>query len=148
VLFEREGLLLCITRHVRRRHGVSHAIAIKHCNASIVIVNLCSGDTALMACAHCGVESNSSLCARCHQLHECNYCMRRLPSGCLDCDTSQLCQACTKKIANPNFRSASNGVVTECDIQTNDTDTTFEAFVERNAYEIRQIVDEHRRRLR
>ena len=38
MFFEIEGLLLCITRHVRRRHGVSHAIAIIYCNASIVIV--------------------------------------------------------------------------------------------------------------
>ena len=46
------------------------------------------------------------------------------------------------------IRKELSGVVTECDIQTNDTDTTFEAFVERNAYEIRQIVDQHRRRLK
>ena len=78
----------------------------------------------------------------------CDYCRRRLPSGCFDNDASQLCQACTRKTANPNICSAVNDVVTECDIQTTDADTTFEAFVERNANVIRHIVNEYRQRLR
>jgi len=47
--------------------------------------------------------------------------------------------------ANSNIHSSNNNIVTECEIQMNDTDTTFEACVECNTHQIQQTVDEYQR---
>jgi len=87
---------------------------------------------------------NSGLCRRCVTLPQCPACKRHLPSNFCD-SVSGICQACDRKNRKKlqKTRHAIDNIVAEVDMPTDDTDTTYERLITRNALDIHKVIDEH-----
>jgi len=96
-------------------------------------------------CTNCGlIMVNSGFCRRCVTLPQCPVCKRRLPSNAFDAVPGN-CQACDRKNRKKlqKTRHAIDNIVAEVNLPTDDTDTTYERFITRNALDILEVMDEH-----
>ena len=146
---------LCISRRTAIKYSskLHHLMRVCRCTVFLTLDWQCSykcmsvhqwNSCYLVGCINCSLGSTSYVCERCSQLPRCPTCSRRLPA---EYFTSRgLCQACDRKQNNPRVRSSARNVVTEVDIPTVETDTTFDAFLLRTEHQIQETVDDYRRR--
>ena len=100
-----------------------------------------------MKCPNCNSSSvDGALCSVCVQRKACRRCRRRLPDHSFTAADSVVCLACEKKLTC--VRHALNFTFEEVRFNTSDDDVVFETYIDLHEDEIREKLEEYRRRMR
>jgi len=105
--------------------------------------------SASVVCTNCGAKTKDGtlLCTYCKDLPMCRRCHRHLPSTHFCPTDSSLCQCCFNKRKYKSLQALGH-VITEVPLSVNDTDASFNEYIDRNAEEIREVVTDYDRQLR